>query len=146
MGKLLKGLMLAGCVLGSVCLTACKGEEAVTYTGEYAYETEYGMYGVKVNVTVKGDVIDKVEIAESDYIRVTPEWEGNTVYYNGEQALLDSFTGKTVSEVKGYSVTKNAEGTPTLVSAEGISVVTGATQSTGRLILAVKNALEKATT
>lgn len=141
MKKFLTGL---GVTLAlAVCLTGCGGGEK-TFTGEYSYDTEYGRYGAKVNVVVKGDVIDRVEIVESDLIRVTPQWEGSTVYHEGEQALLESFSGKTVSQVKGYTVTTAEDGVPTKVEAEGIAVVTGASQSTGRLVLAVQNALEKA--
>ena len=43
-----------------------------------------------------------------------------------------------------YSVTKDDKGGPTAVTAEGLSVITGATQSTGRLILAVQDALADA--
>lgn len=131
---------LALCVAAGAA--ACKNG-VTSYSGEYSYETEYGTYGVKVNVFVSGDVIDRVEIVESDYIEVTPSWEGNTVYTEGRQALLNSFAGKSVSSVLGFGVTVGEDGAPTGVDADGISVITGATQSTGRLLLAVKNALEK---
>lgn len=132
----------------AVCMgasfAACRdGKGETSYTGEYAYDTEYGKYGFRVNVVVKGDTIERVEIADSDYMKVTESWDGNRVYYEGERALLDSFAGKTVSQVKGYSVTKEEDGTPDAVNADGIALITGATQSSGRLLLAVQNALEK---
>lgn len=126
------------CLAASAC-----GGGATAHAGEYSYQTEYGVYGVKVNVYVKGETIDHVEIVESDYTQVTESWEGKQNYLDREQALLDSFKGKTVSAVKGYSVVTDEEGAPSSVSAEGLSVVTGATMSTGRLLLAVQNALSE---
>lgn len=128
----------------SVGLTACGGEEAKTYEGEYSYENYNTNYGVKVKVTVTGDKIDKVEIVDSDYVQVTESWTDKQTYLDGEKKLLDSFAGKTVEAVMDYSVTKDDKGGPTAVTAEGLSVITGATQSTGRLILAVQDALADA--
>lgn len=132
----------------SVGLTACGGEEAKTYEGEYHYASPWSAtapdYGVKVKVTVTGGKIDKVEIVESDYVQVTETWTDKQTYLDGEKGLLDSFAGKTVEAVMDYSVTKDDKGGPTAVTAEGLKVITGATQSTGRLILAVQDALADA--
>ena len=129
-------------------LAACGGEEAKTYEGEYHYASPWSAtapdYGVKVKVTVTGGKIDKVEIVESDYVQVTETWTDKQTYLDGEKGLLDSFAGKTVEAVMDYSVTKDDKGGPTAVTAEGLKVITGATQSTGRLILAVQDALADA--
>lgn len=113
------------------------------YGGEYVYSTKYGEYGAKVCVYVKGNRIERVEVIDADYPRVTASWEGSGAYLAGEQAFLDSFAGKTIAEVKTYSVVREGF-VPSEVRAEGLSVVTGATQSTGRLLLAVQKALAKA--
>lgn len=133
-------LGMATLALAGSLFVGCKAAEE--YTGEYVYSTEYGSYGAKVNVYVRGDKIERVEVVDTDYSRVTESWEGSAIYHAGEQALLDSFAGKSVAEVKKYSVTKDGN-VPTSVKAEGIAVVTGATQSTGRLLLAVQSALAK---
>ena len=131
----------------SVGLTACGGEEAKTYEGEYHYASPWSAtapdYGVKVKVTVTGGKIDKVEIVESDYVQVTETWTDKQTYLDGEKGLLDSFAGKTVEAVMDYEVKADGQnkGEPTAVTAEGLKVITGATQSTGRLILAVQDAL-----
>lgn len=133
-------LGMAVLALAGSLLTGCKAVRE--YTGEYAYSTEYGNYGAKVTVFVRGDKIERVEVVDADYQRVSEGWEGRDIYLAGEQALLDSFAGKSVAEVKKYSVTKEGN-VPASVKAEGLAVVTGATQSTGRLLLAVQNALAK---
>lgn len=136
-----KILLIGTAAAAAVLLAGCASVKE--YGGEYVYSTKYGDYGAKVCVRVKGDVIERVEVIEADYPRVTPSWEGSAVYNAGEQTLLDSFAGKTVAEVKTYSVVREGD-VPSEVRAEGIAVVTGATQSTGRLLLAVQKALAKA--
>ena len=141
----------------SVGLTACGGEEAKTYEGEYHYANAWDAtapdYGVKVKVTVTGDKIDKVEIVKSDYTQLSAAndkagWteENRKNYTDNEQKLLDSFEGKTIDEVKAYtaSIQGVSGATENKVTAEGLSVITGATQSTARIILAVQDALADA--
>lgn len=108
---------------------------------------------MKVKVTVTGDKIDKVEIVKSDYTQLSAAndnagWteENRKNYTDNEQKLLDSFEGKTIDEVKAYTASiQNVSGaTENKVTAEGLSVITGATQSTARIILAVQDALADA--
>jgi len=136
------GIIMGIASVLAVALTGCGGGEQ-TYRGEYTYNTEYGVYGMIVDVTVKGDTIKKVEIVPGNYQSVTEEWEGSKVYHAGEQSLVESFSGKKISEVKSYSVEKREDGVPVAVKADGLLLVTGASQSSGRMVLAVQNAIAK---
>ncbi|MBO5046371.1 MAG: hypothetical protein J6C93_05825 [Clostridia bacterium] len=151
MKKLFKALVVATlAAISCIALVACGAKE---YEGSYNYANPYSAeapdYGVKVVVTVNGDKIEKVAIAESDWTQCSDTWEDKATYLDNEAAFLKAFEGKTVAEVKAYTVTvgEDAENTYTLgvpltISAEGLDVIEGATQSCGRLILAVQNALK----
>ena len=143
--------------LSVVALVACA--EPQTLEGEYKYANPWDKtkeYGVKVSVTVKGDVITEVKITSTDteaYTNLSSGWteEGKKTWNDGKQGLLDSFVGLKVDAVKGIKVTCKENGEPdttagvnTIAEAPtSLKVVTGATQSTGRVILAVQNALSK---
>jgi hypothetical protein len=149
----LAGVMAVACV----AMASCGG---TAYTGEYHYSTDYGFdYGVKVEVTVSGDTIKSVKILDSDYHKITDAatWseEGVKNYTDNEAALLKSFEGMKVADVKAYTVQTVSESeasqylpagqpkeggiTPTDGS---IKLISGATQCTGRLILAVQDAIK----
>lgn len=142
MKKALIGLAVgAVAALGVVGLAACGGN-TTTLEGEYHYASTWGDYGVKVEVTVNTDdnTIEKVEIAESDYVQCTESWEDRDIYVNGEAELLAAYEGLTVDEVLAMTVTTGEDGTPSAVS-ESDLLITGATQSSGRLLKAVQDAL-----
>ena len=134
----------------SVCalcigLTACNGGEV--YEGGYSYENYGHTYGQKVKVTVADGKITKVELVASDWVEVSdanPDYgwtEEMIANWNDNKAdYLKSFEGKTVEEVLAMTVDRNDIGEPTKVT--GIEVVTGATQSAGRVLLAVQDALK----
>ena len=141
----LAGAVCAGCAALSGCAWTTQTAE-----GEYHY-TNYGVeYGVKVSVEVqndeKGERIRKVTIIDSGYTQLSDAnadygWtdEDRQVYIDGEQALLDSYRGKDVVEVLSMDVDTDAIGQPT--SADSSVTISGATQSSGRLLLAVQDAL-----
>ena len=120
-----------------------------TYAGEYHY-TNYGVeYGVKVNVTVNGGVITNVAIADSEYTQLSPAnpdhgWtdENRQNYLDNEAALLAAYKDKSVAEVLAVGVSVNENGEPAGVPDSSL-LISGATQSSGRLLLAVQNALLK---
>ena len=133
-------------------LTACDSEK--TYDGEYSYAHPYGVegktYGAKVHVTVKGGVITKVTVDADteDFFNLTDSWteEGKTNWNTHQDEFLKSFEGLTVEEVKAIKVACNEKGVP---EENGITkmptdwnYVTGCTQSSGRIILAIQNALK----
>lgn len=128
--------------LSAFILVACDKEE--TYTGEYSYVAYGSTYGVKVDVTVKADKITAVKLysdEESGMILTTLSW---AFYEQTEAAYADyvkQFVGKSVSEVKAIDVTKSEGGAPSAIS--GNIIITGATQSSGRIILAIQDALSK---
>jgi hypothetical protein len=162
MKKGLKVAFLAG-IAAATCfaMSSCGG---TAYTGEYHYSTSYGFdYGVKVEVTVSTvdevKVIKSVKILDRDYHTITDAetWteEGVKNYTDNEAALLKSFEGMKVSDVKAYTVQTVSEseasqyapaGQPKeggITPADGsIKLISGATQCTGRLILAVQDAIK----
>ena len=113
------------------------------YTGEYKYENTWvpgSYYGIKVAVTVKGETILKVEVLDSDYTEVTDSWEDKDIWINNLDSLLAAYEGKTVAEIFDVDVTVDGNGQPTAVSDSEL-MISGATQGSGRLMLAVQNAL-----
>ncbi len=142
MKKALIGLAVgAVAALGVVGLAACGGN-TTTLEGEYQYTAWNTNYGVKVEVTVNKDdnTIEKVEIVESDYVQCTESWEDRNIYVNGEAELLAAYEGISVDDVLAMTVTLDKDGIPTAVS-ESDLLITGATQSSGRLLKAVQDAL-----
>lgn len=119
------------------------------YTGEYSY-TEYGTdYGVKVNVALqsdrKGDRIRSVEIAESDYVEATDGewWSDRSKWDDGLGNLLLSYRGKYLADILVTDVVRQESGAPSSVADPDL-VISGATMGSGRLLLAVQNALSDA--
>lgn len=142
MKKALIGLAVgAVAALGVVGLAACGGN-TTTLEGEYQYTAWSTNYGVKVEVTVNKDdnTIEKVEIVESDYVQCTESWKDRNIYVNGEAELLAAYEGLEVDDVLAMTVTLDKDGIPTAVS-ESDLLITGATQSSGRLLKAVQDAL-----
>lgn len=158
LGKfLMVGAVAAVAVAGTVGLTAC-GDKTYngTYEGEYKYESPYApstYYGVKVTVTVEDNVITAVtcgdDTATMFNFTAASDWDGHDAGVAQLSDYLKSFEGKTVKEVKGIKVTCDAEtnsaaytvkGQPNNI--DGYSIMTGATQSSGRLILAIQDALK----
>lgn len=158
MKKLLVIALAVILVVSAVCvLAACGGEQVGE--GEYSYAnawTPEESYGCKVKVTVKGGVITKIEVTPDTktYYNLSSGWENKANWENGGQAMIDSFVGLKVKDVNNIVVKCDTEtnteahtvkGQPQAGgisgASSGLKVVTGATQSSGRLILAVQNAL-----
>ena len=143
-------LMITGATQGSGRLLLAV-QNALTnggysvYSGEYKYENTWvpgSYYGIAVNVTVKDDVVVSVIVAESDYTEVTDSWENKDIWLNGIVDLLASYEGRSVAEILSKDVATDANGQPTAVSDSAL-MITGATQGSGRLLLAVQNALSQ---
>ncbi len=130
-------------------------------------------YGVKVKVVVKGDVILSVEITSTDtetYTNLSSNWTAKENWTSNSAAFLGSFTGTKVADINGIKVVCKENGEPDTVTgkdntttAGGATIseipadlevpvgtgtaaapkLNGATQSAGRVILAVQNALSK---
>lgn len=149
--------------LSVVALVACAKEE--TYEGEYKYANTYNdsgdnavlddYYGCKVTVSVKKGVITKVVVAEdtAKLFNLSSGWGDKAKWTAGAKDMIDSFVGLKVEDVKKIEVAKTTSGAPdtsveTIKNApDSLKVVatadhTGATQSSGRLILAVQDALK----
>ncbi len=147
--KLLVLLLALVMVFSVVALTACATE--ATYTGECSYEKYGNTYGVKVDVTVKGDKITAIKLytdEETGWHRTTSTWEANSE--NGDlgytateaayPAYINKFIGKTVTEINAIDATATADAQTVGTAAYNI---TGATQSSARIIVAIQNALSK---
>ena len=143
-----------------VALVACA--EPQTVEGEYKYANPWDdskFYGVKVSVTVKGGVIMGVEITSENtdnYTNLSSGWSDKSKWTDGEKDFLGSFEGLTVEEVNKIKVNVKENGEPDTTA--GVDTITGApaslkivetaehtgaTQSSGRVILAVQNALSQ---
>ena len=136
-------------VVSALALTACVQPQTVT--GECMYENKHGTkYGVKVDVTVQGDIITAVKLytdEETGWVRTSspmPEYgwtqEKFDAVEGAYEAFLNKFVGMTVAEVNAIVATATAEGQS--VTTEGWAI-TGGTVSSARIIVAVQNALSK---
>ena len=153
LGKfLLVGAVAAIAVAGTVGLAAC-GDPVYNgdYEGEYKYENAWvsgSYYGVKVTVTVEDNIIKSVVCAaDTDTMHnVTPSWANHDATVAALPAYLKTFEGKTVDEVKAIKVAKEENGEPTTLAkdatTQGDYVLTGSTQTSGRIILAIQDALK----
>ncbi len=141
-------LMITGATQGSGRLLlavqdALSGLGYEVYEGEYHYPNAWDStapdYGIAVRVVLNGNVVEAVGIANSDYVEVTDSWTNKDIWNNGIADLLKAYKGKTVEELLAVTVTTN-DSIPSSVSDASL-VITGATQGSGRLLLAVQNAL-----
>ena len=157
MKKLIVIALAVVMALSVVAFVACgpSGEA----DGEYSYDNAWTpgqKYGAKVHVVVKNGVITEITIVtDTDtFYNLSKGWSDKAKWENGGQAMVDSFVGLSVKEVNAITVTCDAEtnneahtvkGQPTKIDGapSALKVVAGATQSSGRLILAVQNALSK---
>jgi hypothetical protein len=121
------------------------------YQGECSYYANYTDYGVKVEVAVdKDNKILNVAILPSNLTQASTYYTGNwseetrTAYLNEEVSLLKKYVGKSVSDIKNATATiagyQEAEENSVSIS----ELKTGASQSSARLLLAVKDALKNA--
>lgn len=148
MKKIVVLLLAVAMVLSVVAFAAC--DQSKTVTGSYHYNQHSTEYGAKVDVTVKDGKITAVKLytdEESGYVNLSaamPEYgwtdETRKVWTDGVQAYLDSFVGMTVEEVNAATATIKDVNDATANSVS-IDHVTGATQSSARVLLAIQNAL-----
>lgn len=161
MKKILVLVLALVMALSVVALVAC--DQGTTYEGECSYTvTEWkSTYGVKVKVTVAGDVVTKVELVDYDqWHRTSADANGWTSHDEAEAAypeFLTRFEGKKVADINAIKITMVsgnvtaadtytvtvADKTNWSIKLDGEGVNAGATQSAARIISAVQNALSK---
>ena len=162
MTKLLAVLAVgAVATAGVVGLAAC-GEKGISGSakGEYSYESYGHTYGIKVEVTVENGKITKVERLEHDWVEATDtvmgDWDGGANYNKEINNELKKFNGLSVDDVLDLEVAVTEAGAPETQKTNGEAnpnfkplvigdtnlVLAGSTQSSGRLVLAVQDALE----
>ena len=155
MKKLIVIALAVVMALSLVLVLAACGEEQVV-EGECHYDKYSHTYGVKVKVTVQGGKIKSVELVDyPEWVRTTDTWketqadeEKGTPYQLGyekteaayAQWLVDAFKGEKVDTVLGWTAAATADEQSV---GEGVPYITGATQSSARIIVAVQNALGK---
>ncbi len=148
MKRALKILACAALACGCTLMGGCT--EKRTVSGEMHYNEWGTEYGVRVDVEVQKDRISKVTVAESDYVAASPEMPGwNPAAWNeGLDKLLAAYRGEYVSDILAKEVvTEN--GKPLVKGDKGFIdygdefIITGATLGSGRLLIAVQNALRK---
>ncbi len=119
--------------------------------GEYSYpnawNTDGAYYGIKVKVVLKGNVVQNVTEIPSEYVSVTDTWSDKAIWNNNYNKLFANYRGKTIEQLMAYNVVTNANGQPLGISEDGFNdfdmIITGATQGSGRVLLAVQDALYK---
>lgn len=160
--KTLAVCAVAGTLCAGVAAMAGCNEKTETFTGEYKYDNSWTpgeTYGVKVKVEVKGDKITNVTFEKDTdhYVNVSPSWEKDKpegslgAKKTNEEIpnyLKNTFVGKTVKEVKELKVALDDKGAPVVVTKDNNKqtldsayILSGATQTSGRFVLAVQNAL-----
>ncbi len=148
MKKILSIVVALVMMMSVITLVACDSSE--TFTGEYSY-TAYGMtYGAKVDVVMTGGVISNLKLytdEETEWVGLSdayPDYgwtdEARQVWLDGVNNLMLSFVGMTADEVAGISaVIGGVNGAADSVDSD--FNVTGATQSSARVVLAIQNAI-----
>ena len=153
MKKLIVIALAVVMALSIVAFAACDGEKS--YDGAYSYPHPWGgetPYGAKVTVTVKGGVITNVKLWEekdTGWTRTSAN-SGNWTTHDETEAsyaaFLKCFEGLTVEEVKAIKVACGENGVPSdngiTNTPDAVELLAGATQSYGRIILAIQNALK----
>ena len=124
-------VMLVIALAVTVCALAACGPK--TYAGEYSetFGKNQDLYTTKVNVTVKGDKIVSVEMAEDSnhYTVGSGKWSSD-VWTAEEANVLAAFEGQSVAEL--LAATENTV----------FQKVAGATVTGNRIYKAVLNALQ----
>ncbi len=156
--KTLAVCAVAGTLCAGVAAMAGCAEKTETFTGEYKYDNAWTpgkTYGVKVKVEVKGDKITNVtyEADTEYYTNVSNGWNASEGSLGADETnkhipnyIKETFVGKTVAEVKALKVATAANGEPLVVKGDkqtldSAYILSGATQTSGRFVLAIQNAL-----
>jgi hypothetical protein len=149
--------LIGGCVLG---VTGCSGKyEDGIYKGEYSYACEAKpgeTFGAKVEVTVQNQIITAVKVSEdgTTYYNIAPFWPegsregdlGPTKAAEGYQDYInEKIVGQKASTIVSLKIMTDEHGIPKydVAHKEAWSdyIYTGATLTSGRLLLAIQNAL-----
>ena len=137
-------------VMAVACCAVLAGcTQPVTTTGSYHYENPWAAgtyYGCEATVTVKGDTIESVVISEDSatgWTNLSAGWTDKGIYEAAAEDYIAGFAGEAVEDVLAAEVELNAKGVPQSVTEAYL--VAGATQTSGRVVLAIQSALGKHT-
>ncbi len=130
----------------------CAGPKTpvMTYTGEYSYESFGHTYGVKLDVTTTGCLISEVKLhsdEETGWVSLSaalPDYgwteDNRDQWLNSVDYLLKSFNGLSADQIKAIDATIGGVKGDMDAIKDYVNV-SGATQSTARVVLALQNAL-----
>ena len=166
MKKIFKGIAVlaatAAVGTGVAMAAGCSGKE-YTRVGSYSYVNYGHTYGVVVEVTVKNNIITRVEdITKSneeskDWVPVSDPnpaygWSEEAVanWNTNEEWLLAQYEGWSVADILALKAYVKTGGEPysedkNVDAVESSLVISGATQGSVRILLAVQDALGKTT-
>ena len=148
-GKIIAVVLVVALAVTALAIFAACGEK---YTGECHYSNQWATYGVKVDVTVKGDIVSGVRLytdAETEWVRTSASWkendhEGDLGFEKAEAGYANWINTKIVGQDVATILSWSADATlaDQTVGASSPKLA-GATQSSARIIAAVQNALEQ---
>ena len=166
MKKIFKGLAVLAATAtvgaGLAFATGCGGKNG-KYIGSYSYVNYGHTYGVVVEVTVKNNIITRVEDVtfaredSKDWVPVSaanPDygWTESAVanWNTNEEWLLAQYEGWSVADVLALKAFVKTGGEPYSADlntdvVDSSLVISGATQGSVRILLAVQDALGKTT-
>ena len=166
MKKIFKGIavLAAAATVGTglAFATGCGGKDG-KYIGSYSYVNYGHTYGVVVEVTVKNNIITRVEDVtfaredSKDWVPVSaanPDygWAQSSVdnWNTNEEWLLAQYEGWSVADILAINAYVKTGGEPYSEDKNGAAVesslvISGATQGSIRVLLAVQDALGKTT-
>lgn len=156
-GKLTKAaaIVVVAAACGATCVSLSGCAKTQSYVGEMHYN-QWAEYGIKVSVEVqtdkKGDRIRKVSVLDSDYVEASDAMNGwdPKVWNDNRQTLLNAYRGLYVADVLALEVVTDSVGAPVGKTDENFSdfgsnlIITDSTVGSGRLLIAVQNALSQA--
>ena len=146
--KILAVVLVAVLAVAALAIFAACGESG-EFTGECKYESYGHTYGAKVDVVVKGGKIADVKLytdAETGWVRTSSPastWtqaDHDKVEAAYEGWIKENIVGQKVKTVLGWEATATAAGQSV---GEDVPFITGGTQSSARVIVAVQDALCK---
>ena len=110
-----------------------------TYAGEWEGESYGTVFTAKVSIEVKNDKIVSISLDENSNITSPAEyWTNDSVWFDNYEELLDSYKGLAVEDILQASADLSEP------SVTGLDKISGATLSSARLLLAIKDGLNKA--
>ena len=132
-------LFIEGCFFGSQSEVEDHLGERLS-SGEYVHSAYGSVYSVYVDIIVKDNLLFSVSVDEksNNYTKEHPNWDSD-LWLDEKDDFIDFLIGKNINEILSMNITIDEFGSPNGGVAD---LITDATQSSGRLLLAIQNAIE----